>query len=224
MARPPSAEAHEAVLTTALKLMTDRGIEGTSVDEIAQVSGVSKATIYKHWESKDVLCIEAISRLKCDLPVFDSGNPRVDITEFLRHMAHTKKPAAFSRVWPRVIGYAAGNPAFAKAFRARIGDGHRVQLTALLQRAVEKGELRAGLDVDMAFDVLLGPILYRRFMQETVPLDLPQHLIDSFWRLNAPESSAQPANANDDKRKVGPNGRRPNGTSNHHIPQGRRVG
>ena len=35
MARTPSAEAHEAVLTTALKLMTDRGIEGTSVDEIA---------------------------------------------------------------------------------------------------------------------------------------------------------------------------------------------
>ena len=131
MARPPSTEAHEAVLTTALKLMTDHGIEGTSVDEIAQVSGVSKATIYKHWESKDVLCIEAISRLKCDLPVFDSGNPRADVTGLLQHLAHTKKPEAFSRVWPRVIGYAASNPAFAKAFRARIVDGPRVQLAAI---------------------------------------------------------------------------------------------
>ena len=187
--------------------MTDRGIEGTSVDEIAQVSGVSKATIYKHWESKDVLCIEAISRLKCDLPVFDSGNPRVDITEFLRHMAHTKKPAAFSRVWPRVIGYAAGNPAFAKAFRARIVDRPRAQLAGLLRNAIEKGELRAGLDVELALDVLLGPILYVRFMQSTVATELPQHVVDSFWRLHAAESST--ANANDDKRKVGPKNHQP---------------
>ncbi len=202
--------------------MADRGIEGTSVDEIAQVSGVSKATIYKHWESKDVLCIEAISRLKCDLPVFDSGNPRADVTSLLQHMAHTKKPEAFSRIWPRVIGYAASNPAFAKAFRARIGEGHRIQLAALLRSAIEKGELREGLDIDMAFDVLLGPILYRRFMQTAVPPDLPQHVVDSFWRLNAPEPSSERANG--DSRNTGPNGQRPNGASNHRKGIARRVG
>ena len=116
MSRAPSTEAHEAVLSTALKLMTDRGIEGTSVDEIAQVSGVSKATIYKHWTSKDVLCIEAISRLKCDLPVFDSGNPRADVAGLLRHLAHTKKPEALSRIWPRVIGYAAEQSGICQSF------------------------------------------------------------------------------------------------------------
>ena len=216
MARPPSTEAHEAVLTTALKLMSDRGIEGTSVDEIAQVSGVSKATIYKHWTSKDVLCIEAISRLKCDLPVFNSGNPHADVTELLRHLAHTKKPGAFSRIWPRVIGYAASNPAFAKAFRARIGDGQRAQLTGLLQSAIDKGELRAGLSMDMALDVLLGPILYRRFMQTTVPPELPHHVVDSFWRLNAADSSEQAANGD-------PRGTRPNGASKHQNPIRRRV-
>jgi AcrR family transcriptional regulator len=222
VARPPSAEAHEAVLTTALKLMSDRGIEGTSVDEIAQVSGVSKATIYKHWTSKDVLCIEAISRLKCDLPVFDSGNPRADVTDLLRHMAHTKKPEAFSRIWPRVIGYAASNPAFAKAFRARIGEGQRTQLAGLLRSAIEKGELRAGLDMDTALDLLLGPILYRRFMQTTVPPELPQHVVDSFWRSHAPE--ALQAVGMGEKTKNGPSGRRPNGLSNHQKTLGRRVG
>jgi len=202
--------------------MTDRGIEGTSVDEIAQVSGVSKATIYKHWTSKDVLCIEAISRLKCDLPVFDSGNPRADAADLLRHLAHTKKPAAFSRIWPRVIGYAASNPAFAKAFRARIGDGQRAQLAGLLQNAIDNGELRAGLDIDIALDVLLGPILYRRFMQTTVPLELPQHVVDSFWRSNAPEPSSERSNG--DKRNAGPNGQRPNAALNHQKKMARRVG
>lgn len=222
MARSPSAKAHEAVLSAALKLMTDRGIEGTSVDEIAQLSGVSKATIYKHWSSKDVLCIEAISRLKCDSPVFDSGNPRADVTGLLQHMAHSKKPEALSRIWPRVIGYAASNPEFAKAFRARILDRHRDQLAGLLQSAIARGELRAGLDMDVALDVLLGPILYRRFMQAAVPLELPEYVVDSFWRLNAGTLSSQRANG--DRSKGGPIKQRPNGTSKHQISSSRRIG
>jgi hypothetical protein len=120
-----------------------------------------------------------------------------------------------------VIGYAAGNPAFAKAFRARIGDGQRTQLAGLLQSAIDKGELRAGLDMDIALDVLLGPIMYRRFMQTTVPPELPQYVVDSFWRVNAPTSSAV---GKDDKQKKSPGNRRPNGLSHHQKILGRRLG
>jgi hypothetical protein len=121
-----------------------------------------------------------------------------------------------------VIGYAAGNPAFAKAFRARIADGQRVQLSRLLQSAINKGELRSGLDMDMALDVLLGPILYLRFMQAPVPLELPQHVVDSFWRLNAQEPSARPE-ANGDSRNGSLPAMRPTGASKHLKPLRRRV-
>lgn len=200
--------------------MTDRGIESTSVDEIAQVSGVSKATIYKHWTSKDDLCIEAISRLKCDMPVFDSGDPRADATGLLRHLAETQRPEALSKVWPRVIGYAAGNPAFAKAFRLRIAEGHRTQLAGLLQSAIVGGQLRSGLDLEIALDMLLGPILYRRFMQTAVPAELPQYVVDSFWRLNAPLAEAS-------GQQEKPNGNSKNkcreGASKHPMSLGRRI-
>lgn len=226
MARTPSAEAHEAVLTTALKLMTDRGIEGTSVDEIAEASGVSKATIYKHWSSKDVLCIEAISRLKSDLPIFDSGDPRSDAVALLQHLAQTKKPEALCKIWPRIIGYAAENPAFANAFRARIEGGQRAQLGGLLRSAIDKGELRADLEIEMALDVLLGPVVYRRFMQTPVPPELPEHVVDSFWRLNSPQSALLL-----DKEQGRKNGEksdekitRPNGSSRHLRKITRRIG
>lgn len=202
--------------------MTDRGIEATSVDEIAQVSGVSKATIYKHWTSKDDLCIEAISRLKCDLPVFDSGSPRADVTELLRHIALTKKPEALSRIWPRVIGYAAGNAAFAKAFRARMADGPRTQLGGLLRKAIEKGELRPDIDLEMALDVLLGPIFYRRFMQAAVPPELPEYVIDCFWRVNTAPSAANGGNGAK-RNNGGPNGPRRNGASHHPMSLVRRI-
>jgi TetR/AcrR family transcriptional repressor of mexJK operon len=68
MSRPPSVQAHESVLDAALQLITRRGIDETSVDDLAEAAGVSKATIYKHWTSKEAVFLEAISRLKCDLP------------------------------------------------------------------------------------------------------------------------------------------------------------
>ena len=64
MARTPSAAAHEKVLDAAIQLIIERGIEGTSMDAIAQLSGVSKATVYKHWKDKDALCLDVLGRLK----------------------------------------------------------------------------------------------------------------------------------------------------------------
>jgi hypothetical protein len=64
--------------------------------------------------------------------------------------------------------------------------------------------------------------LYRRFMQTTVPPELPQHLVDSFWQLNAPEPLH--AVAKGEKPKNDPNGRRPNALSHHQKPLGRRLG
>ncbi len=55
MARPRSAQAHKKVLDAAVLLFSERGIDATSMDAIAETSGVSKATIYKHWQDKDEL-------------------------------------------------------------------------------------------------------------------------------------------------------------------------
>ena len=60
MVRPRSIEAHEKVLHAALDLFAERGIDATSMDAIAQSSGVSKATIYKHWADKEALLIDVM--------------------------------------------------------------------------------------------------------------------------------------------------------------------
>lgn len=186
MARTPSVEAHEAVLAAALKLISERGIELASLDEIARIAGVSKATIYKHWRAKDALCIEAIGRLRSDLPVFNSGDPHSDLIHLLRHFAATKRKQALGRIWQRIMNYAANNKSFAKAFRTRISQGHRNALEPLLKSAISKGELREDLDLDAAIDMLMGPIIYRRFMQDVVPPRLVKTVVDSFWQANTP--------------------------------------
>ena len=60
MARTRSSEAHDKVLRAALDLFGERGIDATSMDAIAQASGVSKATIYNHWADKEALLMEVM--------------------------------------------------------------------------------------------------------------------------------------------------------------------
>ena len=55
MTRGLSERAHQKVLEAATELFAQRGIDGTSLDAIAAASGVSKATIYKHWMDKEAL-------------------------------------------------------------------------------------------------------------------------------------------------------------------------
>jgi AcrR family transcriptional regulator len=185
MARPRSTQAHESVLKAALTLIAERGIEGASMDAIARLSGVSKATVYKHWSSKEELCLEAICRLNGEMPVFASGNPRADAIELLRFLARIRKPE-MGQIWPRIAGYAASNPEFGKAWRAHLMEPRRAELTRLLQQAVEQGELRADLDADLAMDLLIGPVMHRRFMNADVPADIPERVVDAFWRAHAP--------------------------------------
>ena len=178
--------AHDAVLKATLRLIADRGIDVTSVDAIAEASGVSKATIYKHWRTKEELCLEAIGRVDGQVPVFDSADPRSDLVELLRHFAQARQPENVGTLWSRIVGYASGNPAFGSALRARFDEPRRAQASRLVRRAIFQGQLRGDLDVDIAPDILFGPILHRRFSTSNLPADLPEKVVEAFWKANAP--------------------------------------
>src|SRR3954469_8655693 len=85
MPRTRSASAHRKVLDAALDLVAARGVDGASMDAIAESSGVSKATLYKHWSDKEALLLELMAEIHGlhARPVFDSGDTRADIVAVL---------------------------------------------------------------------------------------------------------------------------------------------
>lgn len=188
MARTRSLRAHKEVLKAALRLITDRGIDLTSVDAIADASGVSKATIYKHWRTKEELCLEAIGTVKCELPTFDSADPREDLIGLLRYFAQVRQSEIVQKLWPRIIGHAAGNPAFGIALRARFDQPRRAQVSSLVKKAILQGQLRADLDIDAAPDMLFGPVMYQLFSYAKVSPDLPEKIVAAYWKANAPQA------------------------------------
>ena len=163
------------------------------MDAIAAASGVSKATVYKHWTNKDALLIEVIQRFSTKLPEVDSGDPRADLIDSIRYFSQARKPEQLSRIWPRIISYAVSNPEFGRVLQEHVFGPRRNLIGDLLRKAASRGSLRPDIDSAFAMDLLIGPIMHRRFVdQENIPPDFAERLVDYFWSGMGPQKPENP--------------------------------
>jgi AcrR family transcriptional regulator len=200
MVRRRSERAHDLVLRAALDLFGERGIEATSMDSIAQASGVSKATIYNHWVNKDALLLEVmllVNGLDREQEEFDCGDSCQDIAAVLSKRPPGEFDAARSRMMPALIAYSAVHQEFGDAWRHRVMEPPRNSLKRILRRAIKRRELPASLDLELAMAQLLGPILYRHIFQKGVGLkgvdqdahDIGPAIAKAFWDAYSLRSS-----------------------------------
>jgi AcrR family transcriptional regulator len=192
MPRPRSEQAHESVLSAAQKLFADQGIDATSMDAIADASGVSKATIYKHWPNKNALCLEVLGRLHGDPPAFDTGDVRADITALLAHKPPGRTAKVRERIVPHFQSYAARHPEVLTAWKARVLEPPYAQLKRLIERGIAQGILDPDLHVDLGVAMLLGPMIFRYaagFMKPQLPPDMAERIVEAFWRAHGKKST-----------------------------------
>jgi AcrR family transcriptional regulator len=184
MARTQSLEAHEKVLSATGVLIAEHGVNGFSMDSIARSSGVSKATIYKHWPDKEALCLETAKRLAGVIPSFDSGNSREDLIALLQHLARRKKAPAWSRIWPRLMTYSINNPEFSRKLRRYLVEPQRLQLKRILESAGNRGELIPDLNADFSLSLLTGPIFHCAMLRSDVPRSFVEEVVNTFWKAH----------------------------------------
>jgi AcrR family transcriptional regulator len=189
MSRGLSQRAHHKVLEAATNLFAERGIDATSVDAIAAASGVSKATVYKHWADKDALCLDVlmhVHELDEGPPELDSGDLREDLKAFLKYEPSPKKAAIQKRLMPHLIAYSARNEQFGRAWKTRVMERSRNFLRKLLRRGVDRGMLPAVLDEELGVALLLGPMMYRHIFGSSVDREwLAEGTVNSFWKAHA---------------------------------------
>jgi AcrR family transcriptional regulator len=188
MVRPRSSEAHQKVIHAALDLFGERGIDAASMDAIARASGVSKATIYNHWEDKEALLLEVmlyVNGIDQDPEDVDTGDIARDLGTVLSRRPPQEFEAARNRMTPTLIAYSAVHPKFGAAWRHRVMEPPRQCLKRILCRGMERGLLPASLDLEVSMALLLGPMLYRHVFSKgsSVPEDeLGRQTAEAFCR------------------------------------------
>ena len=157
------------VLTTAFDLLSESGVGGFTIDEVARRSGVAKTTIYRHWPSREALVIDAASRISAEQEVPDTGSLEDDVTAILVNLGHLLSTARWSSVVPSIVDVAERDPEFA-GVHGKIQRGHAAPLREVLERAAGRGLISASADPSSMVSALIGPLYYRRWFSRE-PID-----------------------------------------------------
>jgi AcrR family transcriptional regulator len=179
-----SEAAREAVLEAADDLLTERGFAGVTVEGIAARAGVAKQTIYRWWPSKVDILLEAFAEdMDENLSPPDHGNVGDDLRALLHRLALFLTESDEGEVFRALAGQAQHDPVLATRLRADHLSRQRERDRVPLERAVERGELSADLDIDLALDQLFGPVYYRVLVTgEAVSREFTDHLVERFLR------------------------------------------
>jgi len=133
--------------------------EQAQQEQTAARAGVSKATIYRRWKSKEELVKELLDHLLSLVRPIDTGDPRADFTSTGRAAVASAGPGI--KLLPALAGEAVTSPEFGEVFRAKLVRPRQAQIRRFLERAVEAGELRADADIDFLTDMAFGTVIFR---------------------------------------------------------------
>jgi AcrR family transcriptional regulator len=161
--RPRSEEAHQAILDATLELLVEVGFSGLTVEGVASRAGVGKATIYRRWASKIPLIVEAFGQL----PGFqdcDTGSLAEDLKQMLKRYLEVFNTTALSAVLPSLAGERFHNPELSVLFEP-VSKNRRQPLLAAFDRARERGEIPSDIDIELAADLVVGPIAVALFFK-----------------------------------------------------------
>ncbi len=157
--RPRSQASEDAILDATLELLSAGGYRDVTVEAIALRAGASKSTIYRRWPTKENLVIAAFARsplLHAPARGDVCAQLSATIAQFARYMQETPLGA----VLPVLVAERGRNPALDQALQPLVRQ-RREPLGDILRAAIARGELPAGIDIELTQDLLMGPVLQR---------------------------------------------------------------
>lgn len=168
--RPRSEGARQAILEAAYSLLKKGGIASASSDDLAKAAGVSKATLYRWWETKEAIMLDAFfEKVKPVLPYEAEGSPLEALRRNVVRGADWLQ-SEDGRIAVRLVSEVYEDPKLRRLFLDHFYLPRRALQIQLIQAAIAAGELRRDTDAEVLVDALQGP-LYFRFLIGHAPLD-----------------------------------------------------
>ncbi|MCZ4497802.1 MAG: TetR/AcrR family transcriptional regulator [Marmoricola sp.] len=164
-------EREDEILDSTVALLIESGYDRLTMDAVAKRARASKATLYRRWESKASLVVEALVRAKQSPNIgdHDTGSLRGDLLSTF--CGHEGINESATQVLGSVITALSTDPEFAEAFRDKFIAPKVAVTHAIYARAQERGEISADLDLEMIGPALAGILLHRTFILGIAPDD-----------------------------------------------------
>jgi AcrR family transcriptional regulator len=177
--RPRSESCRLAVLAAAGELMLEGGLGAATIEAIAARADVSKATIYKWWPSRGAVALDGFFAQVSDSLAIPEGSSTAAALEFqLDALIVLFRDTSAGPLWRALTSAAQSDPDIARALRERWLAPRRAVAAEVMRAGIERGEIRADVDVSTALDQLFAPIYHRLvFSHDPLDADLSSRLV-----------------------------------------------
>jgi AcrR family transcriptional regulator len=158
------------MLSAAGRILSRQGYSQLTMERVAAESGVAKTTLYRRWPTKAALCMDLYLDISGrELKTPDTGTVAGDLRRIAAAVVHLQTRTVAGPAFLGLIAEALVNPETRKAFLAEFAGRRREVTRAVLKRALRRGEIRAGTDIDLFIDALGGAVTFR-LLQGHAPL------------------------------------------------------
>lgn len=183
--RPRSARAERAILQATLDLLVEEGVDAMTIEGIAARAGVGKTTIYRRWSSKEDVIVAALATIDEKIVIPDTGDTHQDLLELVNSFVRAAVESPLAPAVSRVAGVAPNNPEILAVFRAGLIEPRQAAVRQVLQRGIERGDVRPEIDLDLVVDLFPAIIVFRMLFSGewgAIPKkDVAERLIEAIW-------------------------------------------
>ncbi|MDA0178855.1 TetR/AcrR family transcriptional regulator C-terminal ligand-binding domain-containing protein [Solirubrobacter phytolaccae] len=175
--RPLDPEVDAAIVAAATAMFLEGGLQRMTVPGVAAAAGVAKTTVYRRYATPAQLALAAIGRLNADASDPDTGSARTDLIATLEAVRQRIDPT----VTATVLVEAQTHPEILELARRQMIIPAVERFRRILRKGVETGELKRGLDADLAADAVLGSFFMRFYERGRPGPDWPRQVVDSLY-------------------------------------------
>ena len=181
------------ILDAALDVLAETGYDGMTIDMVATRAKAGKATLYRRWASKPDLVLDAVACMKSndidydDLP--DTGTLRGDLIAMIKPPS-IRDAERKMKVMAGIVSMLAGNPELAETARQALIEPRAIANRILFQRAIDRGEIAADVDIELLCTIGPSMVAYRTLMLRK-PVDR-EFLITNIDRVILPAAGLRP--------------------------------
>ena len=168
--RPRSEQARCDILVAAYKLLKDKRFNAVGSHEIAQAAGVSSATLYRWWNSKEEILFDAcFEHMKPVLAVSGSGSALTRLRRYVVYVAEFLS-SDHGAIMARLFTGIHDDKKLQGIFLERYVMPRRQMQRRFIGEAIASGQLKRGIDPELLIDALNGPLFFR-WLQGHAPLE-----------------------------------------------------
>lgn len=184
--RPSDPTLDPALRQAAQEVLAEHGWRGTTIERIAQRAGVARTTVYRRHGSVHGVMLLLMGDIYAQVPVPDSGSLRSDLVTLMRDVAAVWRDPAHVQYLSALVAAQHENADLARAYHQQF-EHRRTATSAIITRAIKRGEMPPDADGDLLLDLLAG-IIAQRVLLRRLPLrdDFPETIVDQLLAGFAP--------------------------------------